>query len=135
MPQRPWPYEILVPVAVSAALLASLPQAAVAAARLCGSPVLSTVSEAADAKAARRAAFDDWRRKAARQGKAYTSWRLAMERRARCAPLKDGRHTCVVYAVPCRIVQRVPDGVKPRPRLPLPKLKPKRPDSAAPRQI
>ena len=122
-----------------AVIVGMLPQPVRAAARLCGTPVLSAVSEAAVLRDARRAALDDWRRKAERQGKAYTSWRLAKERRSRCARLKDGRHACVVLAVPCRIVQRVPPGLTPRRRLPSPKLKPlpgrKQPDAGTQREI
>lgn len=81
---------------------------AMAAARVCGKPVLGELSHASSRMAARRAAIASWRRGAVRLGKPFTNWRLAADKRYRCARLKDGRYACVAFAKPCRYLHRVP---------------------------
>lgn len=101
-------------------LLAATTGMAAAAVRVCTAAQLGDVAHGASELEARRAALASWRKKAARAGIAYTSWRLAIKKSSRCAKLKDGRHACVVFAAPCRVSQvaprkRSPEGLKPRP--------------------
>lgn len=88
-----------------------MPHSTAAAVRVCGKPVLGAISQASTERAARRAAITSWRQKAALRGRSYTSWRLAMRKRYKCARLKTGDFVCVAFALPCRILQRPP---KPR---------------------
>lgn len=91
-----------------------------AAVRVCTTAQLGDIAHAANELEARRAALASWRAKAARSGRAFTSWRLAAKKSSRCARLKNGRHACVAFAIPCRVSQvpsrkRRPEGLKPQP--------------------
>ncbi|MCB1527264.1 MAG: hypothetical protein KDJ45_06140 [Hyphomicrobiaceae bacterium] len=108
---------------------------AIAAVRVCGKPVLGELSNANSRTAARRAAISSWKRNAARLGKSFTSWRLAADKRYRCARLKDGRHACVAFAKPCRYLQRIPPRSHRRgfrQEIPPKPLPPKRPGAGKP---
>lgn len=101
-------------------LLAASAGIAAAAVRVCTTAQLGDMAHGASELEARRAALTSWRAKAARSGRAFTSWRLAVKKSSRCAKLKDGRHACVVFAVPCRVSQVAPrkhrpEGLKPQP--------------------
>lgn len=118
-------------------LLATGVAQANAAVRSCAPPVLGDLTNARSELEARRGAIASWRRKALRSGRAYTSWRLAVDKRAKCAPLKDGRFACVAFARPCRIQLGPNDrrGLPSRPRpMPMP-VPPKNPGAHAPRAI
>lgn len=125
---------------VLVAVIAAQAGPASAAVRLCGRPVLGSISQAATAEEARRVAITSWSVKAARLGREFTSWRLAIRKRYSCGRLKDGRHSCIAFASPCRIVQKPPVPGQPQVpgqrQLPMPgpKLKPPMPGNA-PREI
>lgn len=128
---RPW---VLIVAILSTA---GMTQATSAAVRTCAPPVLGDLTNARSELEARRGAIASWRRKSLRSGRAYTSWRLAVDKRAKCAPLKDGRFACVAFARPCRIQLGPNDrrGLPSRPRpTPIP-VPPKKPGAHAPRSI
>jgi hypothetical protein len=111
------------------------PRAAEAAVRLRGKPILGRMSHAPTELAARRGAITSWRTKMARLGRPFTSWRLASRKRYECGQLTNSNFVCVVFAVPCRIVQRQPSALRPPSRskiapLPLPRIKPRPPKDA-----
>lgn len=109
---------------------------AAAAVRICGQPILGRMAQAPTELAARRGAITSWRSKAARLGRAYTSWRLALHKRYKCGRLSNGNFICVAFAAPCRIVQRPPFAHPRRKGKPLPAPRPglRRPE-AGERQI
>jgi hypothetical protein len=125
----------IVLVALVATTVAMTPRAAEAAVRLRGKPILGRMSHAPTELAALRGAITSWRTKAARLGRPFTSWRLATRKRYECGQLTNGNFVCVVFAVPCRMVQRQPSARRPPSRskiapLPLPRIKPRPPKDA-----
>lgn len=97
---------------------------AAAAVRICGQPILGRMAQGPTELSARRGAITSWRSKAARLGRAYTSWRLAMHKRYKCGRLSNGNFICVAFAAPCRIVQRPPFAHPPRKGKPQPAPRP-----------
>lgn len=101
-------------------LLPASATTAAAAIRFCSTAQLGEVAQAPTELEARRQALASWRNKAARAGRAFTNWRLAIKKSSRCARLKDGRYTCVAFAVPCRLMQVPPRKSRPKGLMPAP---------------
>lgn len=95
-------------VFVLANMAVGITSPAEAAVRLCASPVLGVMKYAPTRIAAHRNAITSWRTRVARLGSAYMNWRLAIDKRLRCARMKNDKFVCVAFARPCRIVQRPP---------------------------
>lgn len=94
---------------------------AAAAVRLCRAPAVGDVMQSGTQVAALRAAIDSWRRKVAHLGPRYGNWRLARDKRSKCARLKTNEFACVAAGRPCTIRQ-VPPRLRRGPRrAPLPR--------------
>lgn len=82
-------------------------QTATAAVRLCHPLVISDVSRAVKELDAKRDAMTSWKAKAVAGGLLHPSWRIANNKRFRCARV-SGQFECVAVGQPCTIRQKAP---------------------------
>jgi hypothetical protein len=95
---------ILGPVAVAAAIVIPVRDAG-AAVRVCRSAVSGAVGEAKTEREAKRLALESWAARAGQNGTAYTSWRLANNKRLACRTGGNGSVRCQATANPCALAQ------------------------------
>lgn len=88
-----------------------------AAVRVCDKHVTSGVMRSEVENAARRAAIQDWLKKARSKTVAHPSWRIAYLKVIKCVK-QDSVYECVAHAQPCTIKQKPPERKEKRPRLP-----------------
>jgi hypothetical protein len=79
--------------------------AAEAAVRLCRPAVSGSVGEAKTEQEAKRFAIASWAARASQYGVAYTSWRMANNKRLACKAGGSGSVRCQATANPCVIAQ------------------------------
>ena len=79
--------------------------AAEAAVRLCRPAVSGAVGEAKTEQEAKRFAIASWVARANQYGVAYTSWRMANNKRLACKAGGNGTVRCQATANPCTIAQ------------------------------
>lgn len=80
---------------------------AVGAVRVCKAHVTSEVFAAEVERDAKKAAIQDWTKKAKAAGMAHPSWRVADRKIVKCVA-HDGQFECVAHAAPCTIKQKAP---------------------------
>ena len=93
-------------IATTFALIAGIADAR-AAVRVCKPVVVSQIATAATEKEARKAALDGWKAGALQNGAGYDSWRIAVNKRLRCARVGQS-YQCLAAASPCLIEQVAP---------------------------
>lgn len=81
--------------------------AAEAAVRVCDPLVVGEIKRAPSEKAAKRAALADWVAKAKAGGMAHPAWRIAFNKRLKCARVGT-QFECVALGQPCTIKHTVP---------------------------
>lgn len=101
--RRYFPRDLAIAIIALGPLVGAAP--AVAAVRLCQSPVTSGVFAGQDETAARKLALDDWKAKASGFGDGFASWRLAAGKVLECVPGKNGGFECMAHGAPCTIEQ------------------------------
>jgi hypothetical protein len=89
--------------------------AAEAAVRLCRPAVSGAVGEAKTEQEAKRFAIESWVARAGQYGVAYTSWRMANNKRLACKAWGNGSVRCQATANPCTVAQN-PRLRPPKPR-------------------
>jgi hypothetical protein len=92
---------------------------AMAAVRLCRTPVVSDVVAAPSELLGKQMALRSWGAKASRaHGADYANWRIANKRILGCRPARDGSAplACVAYAAPCK-VEQAPGAPAPKKRV------------------
>jgi len=103
-------------VLAAAALLAPA-SVARAAVRICQPVVLVGPFEAPTEAEARRKVIEAWTREAAKYGKEFAGWGVAVNKELKCLPGEGGSSRCAARGEPCRIQQNpnrpVPRGRKP----------------------
>jgi hypothetical protein len=89
--------------------------AAEGAVRLCRPAVSGAVGEAKTEQEAKRFAIESWVARVSQYGVAYTSWRMANNKRLACNAGGNGTVRCQATANPCAIAQN-PRLHPPKPR-------------------
>lgn len=78
-----------------------------AAVRVCKPVVVSEIMTRASERDAKKAALDGWKAGALQHGPGYDSWRIAINKRLRCARVGTS-YQCLAAASPCLIEQVAP---------------------------
>lgn len=80
--------------------------AAQAAVRVCQPAIAVGPFEAASENEAKRRALEAWTREAAKHGRDFSGWNVAVNKELKCLPGETGTFRCAARGEPCRIQQQ-----------------------------